>query len=402
MKMNNMDNDAIDMVAAAILSSRHGLSQKQICSRLQMSAVKVSRLLKRAKSDGFLRLVLDDSQLPTDIRERAEARVVDDPAVERWKRESLRFHAPHLKTVNVLRTVGGDPAERLAQFTDLASSHVLELIRRAKCVGVAWGVTIAALVKSMQTQIIPARKSKQPIEFVPLTGEPLGVGDLSGLSSSKLARELDLLINGGERHSSSLRGIPDIIPWEVPDKELPVILRLFEQVETYRRVFGHPSRALSNGHLGADTSDDLVISQLDCVVTSISKDGKPWRISDESFMRTGRLRQETLESIVVGDIAGVVISRDDVDRQRSKRDKYHQLIERWTGIKLPHLRRCADRSAEDLDDKRPGVIAVCAGKEKTNNLTHVLNVNLVNHLIVDYELAKSVAKRASARKRINA
>ena len=394
MTTQNLDDERLNMLAAAYLlagSERSKIKQIDIAEILEIQPVAVSRLLNKARDEGLLRTAFNYELASDADIEKVEARIRKDKRIDKLKKMLLIEHEPYLKSVSVFYSgvADGDSvsfSNRLGRFSDHSARCVMPHLKNSKYVGLAWGRTISALVQSLKA-LHPTVKSKSAqISFVPLVGEPLGVVDMSRFSSTQLVRELDLLMNGSATNSLSLHGILALIPTDIPKKNIASIYSLLEHAESYRSIFGTPSTRTQKS-AKASARSDLLVSKLDCIITSVSEDGAPWGMTEnQNFVKTARLNKEKLSEESVGDIGGVLMPR-----LNTRSEYLEDLALRWTGIQHEHLLSCAENCANDKDRKISGVIVASIGERKKENIRRALEQNYINHLIIDHELAAGLA-----------
>jgi DNA-binding transcriptional regulator LsrR (DeoR family) len=64
--------------------------------------------------------------------------------------------------------------------------------------------------------------------------------------------------------------------------------------------------------------------------------------------------------------------------------------DRWAGVRLEHLARCA--RAATGGEGRAGVIVLAVGRSKAEVVLECVRGGLVNELIVDHDLAQALAQ----------
>src|SRR5207253_198591 len=62
--------------------------------------------------------------------------------------------------------------------------------------------------------------------------------------------------------------------------------------------------------------------------------------------------------------------------------------ERWTGVRLEHIRRCADATARD--HSRAGVIVLAMGAAKAQITLECVRAGLITELVIDHDLATAL------------
>lgn len=130
------------LVRCLELHYRHGLSQKQVATRLGVSAPTVSRLLQRAMDAGYVRVELDLPRIP-----RLEAALI-----ERYR----------LREAVVVASGGDDARERLGAA---AAGWFERMLRPGLRVGLSCGFTLYETIRHLR----PARV--RGLALYPLSGE---------------------------------------------------------------------------------------------------------------------------------------------------------------------------------------------------------------------------------------
>ncbi|MFQ5738715.1 MAG: hypothetical protein ACE5JX_06845 [Acidobacteriota bacterium] len=383
-------SDDLTVQAAAYLYGSSKFPQKEIAEVLGVSQPVVSRMLGRAREKGWLIQKVEfaeESFLPTQmkaIQQRAFTFDLEGPL----KRLSRDRGWPSPRAVSVFHSgskslLPSQLKQRSATFGRAAAANVLKAILQSRIVGVAWGSTLASVIDGLEALKLVPPLTPQPVRFVATCGEPLG-HDMSEVSSSFLARRLDKIVNGrSERYSSCLAGIAAVIPRKfIAKNEGETIQHFIESAKSYKKVFG------ARGSRG----EHSLISQLDCFLTSVAADGRPWNMQKDEFIVTGGLDRDQLEALVCGDVGGVLIPRPDLTpRQQEELAEVRQM---WTGIRRKDLERCAQSSRQG----RPGVLVVTFGRNKKRVLYEATKMGLVNELIIDHDLADELAQESEIRK----
>jgi DNA-binding transcriptional regulator LsrR (DeoR family) len=272
---------------------------------------------------------------------------------------------------------GEDPSgwdARAQRFGRLAAPRVQELLPAMNLAGVTWGKTIARLVDGLQhlnpqTPALPDR-----VRFVPLTGEPLTFPDPE-TSSSNLAHRLNEIVNGRADVVHSLTAVPAFIPAKFTGRGRQAIRAFIAEIAGYRVIFAAE---------GADgRRQEPLADRLDCIITGVGtvSPGVSGRLLDDRVVAED-ITKERLQERVIGDIGGVFLPR-------SPRDGVVRGInERWTGVRLEHIARCAAAAARD--PSRVGVIVLALGRAKAEILLECVRGGLINELIIDHDLAQAL------------
>jgi DNA-binding transcriptional regulator LsrR (DeoR family) len=374
----------LECQAAAYMYGQLGYSQNDIKDALDLSQPVVSRLLKEAKRKGWLvesRPQFVAEQFSREKMAEIEMRIVPKPLRAGLHRLIPGDGTSHRLSIRVFPTAvsGTAPSawdERLEWFGRHAAPYLKDLLHRAKVCGIAWGRTTAAIVKGFNALHIPPPWKKHPVKFIPLGGESLG--GTTQFSASSIAASLDALVNGGQHHALSLIGIPALIPEEFSPGEVATIHRLIRQVQAYRTIFS-PST-------GAETQQEPLVDHIDTILTSAG--ARPWGYGHSEFVAPGGINREELHGLVIGDICGVLVPRPGL--RQAELGKVEQMQTRWTGITREHLQRCVERAS---GRNSPGVILMAIGASKIDIIYQCVQLGLVNHLVVDQDLARALANK---------
>src|SRR5205085_2380645 len=109
--------------------------------------------------------------------------------------------------------------------------------------------------------------------------------------------------------------------------------------------------------------------------------GVSGRLLDDRVVAEG-VTKEQLQDRVVGDIGGVFLPRTARDRV------VRGINERWTGVRLEHILRCARAAARD--HTRAGVIVLAVGAAKAQVTLDSVRAGLITELIIDHDLAQAL------------
>jgi hypothetical protein len=278
-----------------------------------------------------------------------------------------------------------------------AALYVRELIPKMHRIGVAWGKTIARLIDGLRP-LHP--KFDRGTLFYPVSGEPLREHGEEN-SATTLAAGLQDFVGGSPTEGP---GLNMVIPC-IPDRFSPEVTNeikrsLLGQVEGYRRIF-----------LG-DADQPPLIDEMDTLITGVGTASKtstdPWLIERVNSMRDKPpLTREDFEAYTFGDIGGVYLLRPDLaeliterhhrngaagkgarERTAGVEAKIQRINEQWTGIQREHVARCAERARST--GKTAGVIVLAIGRAKSGTVIEAVNQSLVNHLLIDQDLADAL------------
>ena len=374
--MTNVEKD-VDLLAAALLYSQ-GYSQNDIAEELGKNQPNISKLLKQAKAEGLLTHQFNGETLSPEVLQAVNARTSHGALNN--KLQALAPNAVDGPYVRVFPsgsrlTTPEKWDDRITRFGFAAGDYAMELMSRATVVGVSWGRTITGLILGMEKFLLKPSRTKTDLVFVPVCGEPLGYAEALN-SSSRLAGKLGYLMNGPRNKTLSLTAVPAFIPQDFGKRESDVMYKLFHRIEAYNKIFqstdsvGHPHTPL--------------IERLDALITGVGQDNPLGYLHDE-LIRTSGVSEMDLRNLVLGDISGILIRKPEL--RESAKKKVMDINNRWTGIKRLHLEQCAKRGSKDGP---PGVIVVAIGRNKAEFVYQAIKEGLINHLLIDQDLANAL------------
>lgn len=377
-----------DQVYAAYLYAQEGQSQAEIAAELKVSPAVISRVLDRVRGRFYKesRQFLKEN-LPEGLREGLENRLATTDLGKALNRVSEFAVGRAGPRVRVFR-VGGEPEReseqewtaRLEKFTRMAAPSVWELLSRAGLCGVTWGGTLATLVRAGKTM---AMRPSSRTEFIPLAGEPLGFAPTTS-SSSLLADELQQMFRDDKSHAKSLTMLPALIPRDFSEDERKVIEKLIERLKDYEAIF-----------LGEGTNKPLA-ECVDGIITSVGP--KPL-----GFAHGRSLLDDAEGLFFVGDLGGVLLPKNQVDPAQTAALKafMKDFDGRWKGLRLDHVRKCADAAAKkDAAPSQIGVVVVCMGDRRAPAVFECVKNGLVSHLFIDESLEKALLAECESRSKL--
>src|SRR5271165_1566627 len=373
-------------VAAAAKLRSVGTPQRNIAEQLDVSQGEVSRLLEDARRTGWL-------------AENPEFKKADDAV---WNLAEQYFFSA-ARTLDRLRatferTDGGKLLNRATLIDVLpggsiapASARIVAaLLGQAHLVGVTWGNTLSGLVDALGKLVEAPRRrgATHQVQFVPLCGEPLrDPGDPSNHSSSVLALRLTSAFNPGyraDRTTPSIAGVQAFIPLEFrKGAEVETIRRFISRVRGYTHVFGAADQQAANG--------PPLANRLDAILTSVGTvEGRHRGIFLNERIASGDISELDLERTSVGDVGGVIIPAAGISR--AEEDRIKAMNDRWTGVRLEHLRHCAETAmTAGFTPEKPGVLMLAVGARRRKIMLRCIELGLVNELIIDRELDHALA-----------
>jgi DNA-binding transcriptional regulator LsrR (DeoR family) len=368
----------IDEVLAAYLFAEEGRTQAEIAIELGVSPAVVSRVLDRAEGRYIERRVsfLRD-KVPGHLQSELEMRLVAHAISSELDRLAQFAYGRPGPKVRVLQLPEECPGEEgLASFARLAAPYVLHLVVRASLCGVTWGRMLANLVRAAKQL---GTRPKTSTEFVPLAGEPLGFAPTSS-SSSILADELQQFLRGHGHHARSLTMLPALIPRDFSPDERTTINKLIARLKDYRDIF-----------VGGVADEPPIVTSLDALITSVGRD--PLGFKDGSLLDSERERP-----MFIGDIGGVLLpGRPGTPEQALHLEAaMADLADRWTGLRLNHIRACAERAAAD-PARTVGVVVLSVGATRAPVIYECVKLGLISHLIIDGALEQALLEECRLR-----
>ena len=401
-----------------------GVSQKRIAGLLALSPSMVSRLVDQAKKAALLeetvRCLLPDEE-QAQLREEVFG---SEKLRTKLKRLANRMGVPSLTHLQIIPTgqeIEGDLSwdQAVVVFGHKAAPYCLELISACQNVGVTYGRTLAALANGLQELATASFRTKRPIAFVPLWGEPLRpwekpasmiFRDPARLSSSGLAATLHGIFHEHvqragdsleDRRPLSLDFVPAFRPERYPEDRFRVVLEFASSVSSYADIFWGPedrrragtepqdpeSAGCQAGGLDtSDTSKPALVEELDAIITSVGSKDQPGRFWSGEFWQQGDIDLAQLCRGALGDLGGAFIV--DPQAEEDCRDYVAAVNERWNGVREDHFRSCAVRARES---DSPGVIVFAVGAVRAKVILQCLKLGLINHLVLDSDCAQALS-----------
>ncbi|NPV53807.1 MAG: sugar-binding transcriptional regulator [Firmicutes bacterium] len=196
------------VVRAARLYYEDRLTQMQVAKQLHLSRPKVSRLLKRARDDGFIQIRISD---PFEDQSELERALKD------------RFG---LLEALVIPSGADSPDEISRDIGRASTEFVMKFIRDKDTIGVGWGTTIYNFLQSLQNVSPPERNAT----FVPLIG---GLGEAEDyFQVNDFARRLHAKLGGiwHSLHAPALVGSSEIKGALLSDANIKAATSLWERL----------------------------------------------------------------------------------------------------------------------------------------------------------------------------
>ncbi len=387
---------------AAYLYGHIGLTQTEVARYLDIDAPRVARLTDEAERKGWIRKTpefLEDNVSPEVMAElqgmgpSAELEGRLDPLIRARARTASKGVV--LRQVRVFHS-GTDGAtaqdwdRRLARFSSQAARYVCKRLSQSAVAAVAWGGTVSSLVDAVE--VLPPRERRDPATcFMPLAGERIGE-PADEHSASSHASRLARVLNVGGKGALSLAGVPAILPRSIREDR--------GKYETVRELFSY-SRGFREVFLGTKDLEGLpcppLLEALDTILTSAGVPGQPHGVLGapgqplgtfaSEFEMTGRISLRSLAGLVVGDIGGVLVAREGLNRdQAAVLEKIQSL---WNGVRKKDFDRVASSHAPEKSGIGSGVILVAIGGSKAPVVAAALE--RINYLVIDHDLARALA-----------
>jgi len=383
----------IDALAAAALAAR-GKTQTEIAVALDLSQSAVSRLLKDVRdyiqverSFRWDRLTPPEQQ---EVRRRMSHREIGDRVARLAREYGQPAPAVHVVPLGEV-TERGPQFETFASHAAMALRDLLEEVRGK--VGVAWGSTLWHTTQALRS-ILPQRPLREriPIEFVPLCGDPLidSQERYADRTSSRVVSDLSKAVNGDEPRPAWLGLVPAFIPRTFKRNEIRVIDRLIDLVPQYPRIFGPripPSRPIA-----APIAGDLHM-----IITAAGPSKRPLGFGRNPLLGLSDAESRLLAENIYGDIGGVLLPRlsgtpGTKGGEPAPHPLVQDLIRRWTGLKIEHLKACSARAFSERSKSRPGVTLLSFGSSHAEVVLEAVRQGLVNQLIIGSDLEEALAK----------
>ena len=362
-----------------------GLKEHNIATLLGCSIGKVGNRLAEARRKRLLveerhfhRSRMADSDRFVEL-ERLDYSIL---VGEKLKKENSRFHQ---FTVLDSGGTGESPQAIDVRLQELAQrlAPLLNslLLKRSSKIGVSWGTTLGAAIEALRPEPGHSVAKTHHLFFVPICGEPWGAPHREK-SSSYLAGQLDQYISHGQGHFLSLAGVPAVIPLRFHNKQgdHKVIRHFFQEATAFGEIFGRESDTSAKS-----CNQAPMVETLDTILTSVGAVDKPWRMCGRKLCETGGIPEQRFSDLVLGDLAGVLIPRNEAT---AKASDYQRIEAAWTGIRRCHLEKIAKHASPNGS---PGVVVIAIGHNKAKLLHTVIRQGLVNQVFCDEDLAKTMA-----------
>ena len=370
----------LQVLKAAYLRSRDGGERepKEIEGVLDIAQSTVSKYLATAKTKGYLKKTFLLT-IPEGRKKEIESELL--PYLEGLKEDlnqlAKKAGSEGLREIRVYHS-GGDETEgagydaRLKHFGHRAAERIEELIGQMRVAAVTWGRTLFYMIEGLREL---DGKISQEVRFIPVGGELWHHPDVE-IDSSNLVAQLQRTLAGESRKPDALGPVPAFIPASFTNGEVKVMRRFISHSIGYGKIF---------------LDHESLIDRADTVLTSVGTASTSGSytdlVLDEAATAAG-MTVPQLGAITVGNIAGVFLHR--LGLRRRELGRVSAINQRWTGIQLKHLERCAEKGRKS---GKVGVVVLALGKEKRDIVLECVRRGLVNELIIDHDLAGELAKR---------
>jgi hypothetical protein len=379
-------NHNLNILTAANLSAARMLDT-QIADCMGVNKSTVSHWLRRARELGWLSLPqLIESAVPADLLSKLGNHVLARSLLERIQRLNPRT------TVREVRVFlsGGEPdptnpdqwEAQLETFGLLAAQHLWRLIRETNpgVIGVSWGLTVGHVVRALESldprDFPPGNRNgvcDDPIQFMPIAGEWYGKNSAMHSASNHAAR-LSIRINGDEMGAASLAGVPAVLPYSFAKENRRLVAeQLFQRCDGYRRIFFEPKP---------------LIDDLDTIFTSIGLPDEPLRPFAKELEDNAGVSRKPLRDLVVGDVGGILIARDDLDGDDV--NTLNDIRSLWMGVKDKHFETIAQQHGPKSSAKAGGAGVVLIGIGANKALVVKAALPLTNRLVIDDKLGRAL------------
>lgn len=364
--------------AVAKLRAEDDLSQVEIAQRLGLSQGYVSKLLTELTDQKVIaRVTVVSASFRESPRWQQMLDLFENGAAARAALQALSPYRSRFR----LELARPDVNEADG-FARAAAPLVHQLLLGVTRLGISCGTTIAAINRELNP-LLPTLKNR--LRVVPIVGEPTHLSNVDQSAENSATNMAEALraalgtLNGAE---PVLRGVAAYIP----RKRRGEIMEFFHSVPGYRVIFGCDQKH----------AEPPEIDRLDCVITGagIVSSANPKlrgtlikeRLAQENLQADEQnLSPATLERLVYGDLAGILIPRPKLDRSGS--NLIRSLNEGLTGLRRAHLERIC-QLADGASS--PGVILIAYGQQKIELIREIIRQGLVSTLVTTRDCARDL------------
>ncbi len=364
--------------AIAKLRAENNLSQVEIAQRLGLSQGYVSKLLTELTDQKIIaRVTVVAASFRESPRWQQMLDLFENGAAARAALQALSPYRSRFR----LELARPDVNEADG-FARAAAPLVHQLLLGVTRLGISCGTTIAAINREL-SPLLPTLKNR--LHVVPIVGEPTHLSNVDQSaenSATNMAEALRAALGTSNGAEPVLRGVAAYIPRQRRGE----IMEFFHSVPGYRVIFGCDQQH----------AEPPEIDRLDCVITGagIVSSANPKlrgtlikeRLAQENLQANEqKLSPATLERLVYGDLAGILIPRPKLDRSGS--NLVRSLNEGLTGLRRAHLERIC-QLADGASS--PGVILIAYGQQKIELIREIIRQGLVSTLVTTPDCARDL------------
>lgn len=415
--------DEFWMVSEVAYLISHGWPGTEIATELNVSEATVTKLKKKA-------LTCDPPliELPNHICHlKADMQVAFEEKFVRPKNYPNHFekwgvpqeHLPrHIRIIyHNVPDVSNDQKWEAAAFRfgrNVAASRLIgtmlalpETSRQqlfdCRSIGVCYSRVVRSFIDGLTHRTLGKRDSKvvvAPLWPEPLTKPMVGSHVFAGekLGATRMAADLDRILNSGSREPLSLQFMPAFKPkvGTRAHKNFVAAMPYLRSLTAYDIIFGPPddaedeeqlcSKLEAHGESASDPSSvplDLrpLVQNFDAILAGVGVSKEKKNLWNGAFWNQGEIQIDELAERVIGDIGGCFIP-DPTHPDAAKVVDDFEL--RWNGIKAKHLKSCAERARRNR--ALPGVIAFAIGR-RGKILLEAMKLGWINGLFMDQTCA---------------
>lgn len=354
------------------------MSQVQIANRLGLSQGFVSKLLTKLVDENSLTSV---TIVSPNFRQHPQwQQMIDQLETGRDIAVALQQLSPVGRRFR-LELVRPGPHEPHG-FEQAAAPVVQQLLVHVRRLGIGCGATIAGIMRELGP-LLPTLE--HPPHVIPIVGEPTHLTnvDQSQKNSATLMAELFRHALGSSDSHAVLRGVAAYIPRRFAQRG--GIAEFFHSVPGYRTIFGSD-----------DDANSAEINKLDCIITGagIVSPAQPElqgtlireRLAQENLDCNHQIEPETLDRLVYGDLAGILIPRQKISP--AGRKLVETLNKGLTGLRRAHLERVCQMAD---GTSSPGVVLIAFGEQKLELIREIIRTGLATTLVTTLESARQLA-----------
>jgi DNA-binding transcriptional regulator LsrR (DeoR family) len=383
-----MTNEQERIEEVAFLRAR-GKRMKEIVEILQLPPATVDALLKKAEGQGLVKETIQFDYEKVSPARISQLRSLDHVehlrdrlrglGVDPLDRSKHIFQQIHVFDSGSIDDTARGMETRLARFGREAATAMAEFIFQAHLIGVAWGATLACVIRGLQSDRFKTVRGQKHIRFVPTCGEPYGNSSRAD-SSSLLVAELEERVNENSRKHLSLTGIPVVLPKKFAETgEDKVIRRFIQHCPAYREIFSAP-----------EAGGSPLVDKLETIFTSVGGAEWNWRMCGLELCEIGGIERAVFNNVALGDVGGVLLPRSEYPKPEEIQ-LLKEIAALWTGITHDQYRNVALKG-----DRHRGVVVFAVGANKARIVYRAIRAGLINHLVCDKALTWALTRECGA------